>query len=247
MLQDHSHSCTIPADFVTVVTMFVTMFVMMLPSKRPHCYPALNTSRFQDGKISEAVVWEGVPFGQRHKIPDLAVSHILLRHLPPGTVITSSAAALDALLYAGLAGSSASALDNVELSQVNTAAISSSSSSGSSNHSLAVSVGCSSYSEVAAAEVMASRAADAALDALTKHLRTLSDLVLKVIGVQPLSSVTRHTCCFYPQPHPLAEGSGSRAYTPGVKVPRVLEAIPVMVQLESTGESARVDWYKQLT
>jgi U3 small nucleolar RNA-associated protein 22 len=73
------------------------------------------------------------------------------------------------------------------------------------------------------------------LDALTKQLRALNDLALKVIGVQPLSSVTRHTCCFYPEPHPLDEGAGARAYTPGAKVPRVLETIDVMVQLESTG------------
>lgn len=55
--------------------------------------------------------------------------------------------------------------------------------------------------------------------------------------MQPLSSVTRHTCCFYPEPHPLAEGSGARAYTSGVNVPRVLEGIDVLVQLESTGEA----------
>jgi U3 small nucleolar RNA-associated protein 22 len=73
------------------------------------------------------------------------------------------------------------------------------------------------------------------LDSLTKQLRALNDLALKVIGVQPLSSVTRHTCCFYPEPHPLAEGSGARAYTAGARVPRVVEAIDVMVQLESTG------------
>ncbi|WIA14624.1 hypothetical protein OEZ85_003130 [Tetradesmus obliquus] len=51
---------------------------------------------------------------------------------------------------------------------------------------------------------------------------------------------SRHTCCFYPEPHPLAEGLGSgaaaaAAAAAGGKVPRVLEAIDVMVQLEGTG------------
>jgi hypothetical protein len=95
----------------------------------------------------------------------------------------------------------------------------------------------------AAAATAASRAADTALDALGKQLRGLSDLALKVVGVQLLSSVSRHTCCFYPKPHPLAEGSGSgvnaaaAAAAGGGKVPRVLEAIDVMVQLEGTGET----------
>eukprot|EP00775_Hariotina_reticulata_P010181 gene10181-10341_t len=45
---------------------------------------ASELRRFPDGKINEAVVWEGVPPGERHRIPDLAVQYILLRHLPHG-------------------------------------------------------------------------------------------------------------------------------------------------------------------
>jgi hypothetical protein len=172
-----------------------------------------------------------VPTGLRHQIPDLAAVHILQRHFPAGTVITSSSTALDSLLYAASNGSDADAEDNMQWAEAAAAAAGGSSSSGSSS---SISIGGSSGS-AAAEETAASRAADAALDSLTKQLRALSDLALKVIGVQPLSSVTRHTCCFYPEAHPLAEGSGARAYTLGAKVPRVLEAIDVMVQLESTG------------
>lgn len=196
-------------------------------------------------------MWEGVPAGQRHKIPDLAVAHVLQRHLPAGSVITSTATALDPLLYASSIGDDDTAVDNMQWVPSAAAAAagkaaaggSNGSSSGSSDGtSVAVSIGDggSSSSSAAAEETSSSRAADAALDSLTKQLRALNDLALKVIGVQPLSSVTRHTCCFYPKPHPLAEGSGARAYTSGVKVPRVLETIDVMVQLESTGGLVRV-------
>lgn len=188
-------------------------------------------------------MWEGVAAGQRHKIPDLAVAHVLKRHLPGGTLVTSSATALDPLLYASSTGDDATAADNLQWVKApagNAAAAGSNGSSSSGSIvSVAVSVGDggSSSSGAAAEETAASRAADAALDSLTKQLRSLNDLALKVIGVQPLSSVTRHTCCFYPEPHPLAEGSGARAYTLGANVPRVLEAVDVMVQLESTGVS----------
>lgn len=186
-------------------------------------------------------MWEGVPAGQRHKIPDLAVAHVLQRHLPGGTLVTSSATALDPLLYASSTGDDAAAADNLQWATAAAAAPAgkavTAGSNGNSSVSVAVSIGDggSSSSSAAAEETAASRAADAALDSLTKQLRSLNDLALKVIGVQPLSSVTRHTCCFYPEPHPLAEGSGARAYSSGAHVPRVLEAIDVMVQLESTG------------
>lgn len=204
--------------------------------------------RFQDGKICEAVVWEGVPTGQRHFIPDQAVAYMLTRHLPAGTVITSCATALDPLLYASSSDDTDAAADNVLWSSSSrsippgaaaAAGTAAAPAAADSRSSASVSIGgdgTGSSSSAAAEETAASRAADAALDSLTKQLRALSDLALKVIGVQPLSTVTRHTCCFYPEPHPLAEGSGARAYTPGTKVPRVLEPIDVMVQLEGTGE-----------
>lgn len=198
----------------------------------------LPPDRFQDGKISEAVVWEGVPPGERHRIPDMAVQHVLLRCLPGGTVVQSCSTALDPLLYPNSAdvGENNSSTRGSLSADISITAIQPVSSSKSST---AVQIGSGSTSGSAAAETAASRAADAALDSLGKQLRGLSDLVLKVIGVQPLSAVSRHTCCFYPEAHPLAEGSGERVYAPGVKVPRVLEPIEIMVQLEGSGESLR--------
>jgi hypothetical protein len=166
----------------------------------------------------------------------MAVAHVLLRHLPGGTVVQSGAAGLDPLLYAAAA---AAGDDSDDEEGGGGAAFGNASweAAAAGSSSAAVAVGASARASAAAAvETAASRAADAALDALAKQLRGLSDLALKVIGVTPLSCVSRHTCAFYPQPHPLAEGSGARAYAPGAKVPRVLEAIDVMVQLESTGE-----------
>jgi len=181
-------------------------------------------------------VWEGIPTGMRHKVPDLAVAHVLQRHLPPGTVITACATALDPLLYSSSSGGDSAAADNVQWGDTAAAAMAAAAAGSDGSSSVAASIGGSGGSSSAAAEETAvSRAADAALDSLAKQLRGLSDLALKVIGVQPLSSISRHTCCFYPEPHPLAEGSGARAYTSGVRVPRVLESIDVMVQLESTG------------
>ncbi|KAL4426966.1 hypothetical protein ABPG77_009527 [Micractinium sp. CCAP 211/92] len=54
--------------------------------------------RFQDGAITEAVVWEeGGPAG-RHLIVDSIVSYALQRHLPKGCTVACHAGALDAAL-----------------------------------------------------------------------------------------------------------------------------------------------------
>lgn len=53
--------------------------------------------RFQDGKISEAVVWDCAA-AERHRIPDRVVEHALRMHLPPGSSVTSCSGALDAAL-----------------------------------------------------------------------------------------------------------------------------------------------------
>ena len=53
--------------------------------------------RFQDGSICEAVLWDEGP-SERHAIPDLAVAHVLQRHLPQGTAVACHARALDAAL-----------------------------------------------------------------------------------------------------------------------------------------------------
>ena len=86
-------------------------------------------------------------------------------------------------------------------------------------------------------DTVASRSADAALTKLSKQLRGLTDLALKVVGVQPLSGVSRHTPGFYPRPHPLAGGGGG--LEEGREVARCLEPLEVMVQLEGTGEGGR--------
>jgi U3 small nucleolar RNA-associated protein 22 len=84
-------------------------------------------------------------------------------------------------------------------------------------------------------DTMASRSADAALTKLSKQLRGLTDVALKVVGVQPLSAASRHTPGFYPRPHPLA--GGGRGLEGGGDVARCLEPLEVMVQLEGTGKS----------
>lgn len=93
----------------------------------------------------------------------------------------------------------------------------------------------------AAASVSAGWAADAALDKLSKQLRGLDGLALKVVGVQPLSPASRHTAPFPPLPHPLAGAGGGAASASAEellgsgRLPRVLEPIEVLVQLEESG------------
>jgi U3 small nucleolar RNA-associated protein 22 len=53
--------------------------------------------RFQDGKISEAVVWETAP-SQRHLIVDNVVEYALQRHLPVGTRVSRCSGLLDKAL-----------------------------------------------------------------------------------------------------------------------------------------------------
>ena len=53
--------------------------------------------RFQDGKISEAVVWDCAA-AERHRIPDRVVEHALRVHLPPGSSVASCSGALDSAL-----------------------------------------------------------------------------------------------------------------------------------------------------
>lgn len=67
---------------------------------------------------------------------------------------------------------------------------------------------------------------------LGKQLRSASSLPLKVVAVQPLSAAARHTAAFPPLPHPLAGGQRAR---PGARLPRCVEAIELMAQLEGSG------------
>lgn len=84
--------------------------------------------------------------------------------------------------------------------------------------------------------VAAGRAAESALDKLGKQLRALGEVVLKVVGVQPLSPVSRRTAVFVPEPHPLAGGPGGLAAAATAShLPRCLDPLEVMVQLEGSG------------
>lgn len=70
------------------------------------------------------------------------------------------------------------------------------------------------------------------MDKLSKQLRGLTGLALKVITSQPLSATSRHTAPFYPLPHPLAgAGQGSESQ----RIPRCLEPTELLLQLEGSG------------
>ena len=72
------------------------------------------------------------------------------------------------------------------------------------------------------------------MDKLSKQLRSLSTLALRVISTQPLSAASRHTAPFVPLPHPLA-GAAAAAAGRG-RLPRCLEPLDVLLQLESSGQ-----------
>lgn len=52
----------------------------------------------QDGRISEAVVWDDVPVGERHLLPDELLTFALRRHMPVGTHVQGFANCLDGAL-----------------------------------------------------------------------------------------------------------------------------------------------------
>ncbi|GIL78350.1 hypothetical protein Vretimale_7699 [Volvox reticuliferus] len=100
----------------------------------------------------------------------------------------------------------------------------------------------SSHASPPGADLSAMRAAEAAVDKLSKQLRALDRLALKVVGVQPLSAVARGTAPLPPQPHPLAGGSlaamAGRAGAGaggGGPMPRCLDPLEVLVTLENSG------------
>ncbi|PNT65398.1 hypothetical protein BRADI_4g41717v3 [Brachypodium distachyon] len=72
-----------------------------------------------------------------------------------------------------------------------------------------------------------------AFDTLSKQLRLLDDVPLKISTVQPLDPAFRHTSVFPPEPHPLAyEKSSQRLPNFAATCVRSLE---VMIQLEGSG------------
>ncbi|KAG8383986.1 hypothetical protein BUALT_Bualt04G0070800 [Buddleja alternifolia] len=73
-----------------------------------------------------------------------------------------------------------------------------------------------------------------AYDDLSKHLRLLDDIPLRISSVQPLDSAFRLTSVFPPAPHPLAHEEGIR-----VKLEKptatCIQPLEVMIQLEGSG------------
>ena len=70
-------------------------------------------------------------------------------------------------------------------------------------------------------------------------MRSVEGTALKVVGVQSISAASRQTCAFFPLPHPLA-GGGTSSTASNDNLPRCLEPIEVLVQLESSGEALSV-------
>ena len=73
------------------------------------------------------------------------------------------------------------------------------------------------------------------LDRLTKRVKELKELPLKVINVQPLSPAFRGTDPFPPQPHPLAFGAGIGLGQSEDQIPVCPKPLDVLVQLEGSG------------
>ncbi|KAL8507398.1 hypothetical protein ACS0TY_018083 [Phlomoides rotata] len=72
-----------------------------------------------------------------------------------------------------------------------------------------------------------------AYDDLSKHLRLLDDIPLKISSVQPLDSAFRLTSVFPPAPHPLSN-KGSKIKLEK-HTPNCIQPLEVMVQLEGSG------------
>ncbi|XP_051127399.1 uncharacterized protein LOC127248890 [Andrographis paniculata] len=73
-----------------------------------------------------------------------------------------------------------------------------------------------------------------AYDDLSKHLRLLDDIPLKISSVQPLGSAFRLTSVYPPAPHPLAHEEGCR-----IKLEKptatCIQPLEIMIQLEGSG------------
>lgn len=80
--------------------------------------------------------------------------------------------------------------------------------------------------------VVVFRLLDGAVDRLSKQIRGLTNLTLKITSTQPLSATSRHTAPFYPLPHPLAGGGGAAGVR---RIPRCLEPTELLLQLEGSG------------
>ena len=193
--------------------------------------------RFQDGKISEAIVWECPPH-ERHTIPDKILSYALTVHLDKiiktDSIHPSSPASHNGQWGQHSISSSSGRLDIVLLQLPP-------GTSGAKKTALASRGGGSVVTLDPSYSISSQRAMDATLDTLTNQLRSTEGLALKVVGVQPVGAAARQTATFGPTPHPLATaavGSGGLGRLSGIKIPRCMEPIEVLVQLESSGEGS---------
>nr|ADN34232.1 nucleolar RNA-associated protein [Cucumis melo subsp. melo] len=71
----------------------------------------------------------------------------------------------------------------------------------------------------------------AAYEVLSKRLRSVEDIPLKVSAVQPLDSAFRYTSVYPPEPHPLAEEKASDLRTPKTFAPSCIKPL----ELEGSG------------
>lgn len=69
---------------------------------------------------------------------------------------------------------------------------------------------------------------------LSKRLRDIEDLPLKIVSVQPISPVFSHADVFPPQPHPVAEDASSQKI-PTNAVPVYVDPLEILLQLEGSG------------
>ncbi|BBN14117.1 U3 small nucleolar RNA-associated protein 22 [Marchantia polymorpha subsp. ruderalis] len=69
---------------------------------------------------------------------------------------------------------------------------------------------------------------------LSKRLRSLENLPLHIVSVQPLSAEFRHSAVYYPQPHPLASEVVLSKPLPKV-LGSCLDPLEIVIQLEGSG------------
>ncbi|KAF7828859.1 nucleolar protein 6-like isoform X1 [Senna tora] len=74
----------------------------------------------------------------------------------------------------------------------------------------------------------------AALDVLSKRLRLVQDIPLKVSSVQPIDSAFRFTSVFPPEPHLLANEK-IESFRLSKSIPSCIQPLEVMIQMEGSG------------
>jgi U3 small nucleolar RNA-associated protein 22 len=155
--------------------------------------------RLADGQICESVSWAAdVGADARHAVPDLAVAHVLGRHLPAGTEVVGCASALDPALRLPEESEEEEEEDDEARG------------------------GSSSDAPFEDSDAAAMRAAEGALERLARALRSLPQgqgeagaspgIPLRVVAALPASAAAgRRTLPFPPRPHPLATPAAASA------------------------------------